>query len=68
MNTDKYNFKESLQTKESKAYQEILKEIDDNKQFYLSAKPEEVAHSLIKNCQISKEDLYNIMKIINLNK
>ncbi len=67
MNTDRYDFEDSLQKDESKAYKKILKEIEENKQFYLSAKPEEVAHSLIENCQISKESLYKIMKTINLN-
>ncbi|MTI61067.1 MAG: hypothetical protein FH762_14030 [Firmicutes bacterium] len=61
------NYEDILEDDELKSYKKILKEIQENKDFYSSAKPKEFANSLLKNCQINKKDLYHIIKIINSN-
>ncbi len=66
MKQNKHKYKGIFQGEEYKNYKKVLKEIEHNKQYYLSAKPQDVANSLIKNCQISKKELYVILKKINL--
>lgn len=67
MENNKYDYEELLQVDEFKVYKKILKEIEENKQFYLSITAQEMADTLIENCQIDKKDLYTIIKKINLN-
>ena len=59
---DLIRYKELLSPEEFEGYQKMLKEIEENKEYYLSADPREMARSLINKCLIKKRDFYNIMK------
>lgn len=50
---------------EEKIYNKIIKELEQNKSFYLNAEPQEQAKALLNNCQIDKIKFFEIIKRIN---
>lgn len=64
---DVMKYKDLLSPTEFDGYQKMLREIEENQEYYLSADPEEMARSLISNCQIKLRDFYKIMKTISSN-
>ncbi len=43
-------------------YKKILKELENNKEFYLDSDPIEKTKSLAANCEIDEKDLYLLLK------
>lgn len=53
-----------LSEHEKEIYNRILKELEKNKEFYVTADPVEKTKALVKNCDISEKEVYTIMKKI----
>jgi hypothetical protein len=49
---------------EKNIYKRILKELEENKEFYENAEPEEKTKALVCSCGITEKELYRIMKKI----
>lgn len=56
------NFDKFLSDNEKKIYEKILRELENNKQYYIRADPVEKTKMIMKNCSINEKELYIIMK------
>ena len=54
-----------LSEEELEVYKKILAELEDNKEYYLTAVPLEKTQTLIDNCGVSEKEIYTVIRKIN---